>query len=64
MAKFNIPDRKYCDGDKKMVSMRLPERLLKELNHLSEEKGWTITDLVCTALDQYVQWENKAQSQK
>lgn len=58
MAKFNIPDRKYCDGKKKMVSMRLPERLMKELEGLAKKKGWTVTDLVQTALDQYVQWEN------
>jgi len=57
MAKFNIPDRKYCGGVKKMVSMRLPERLMKELEKLSTEKGWTVTDLVQTALDQFIEWE-------
>ncbi len=57
MAKFNIPDRKYCEGKKKMVSMRLPERLMKELERLSQKKGWSVTDLVQTAMDQYVQSE-------
>lgn len=59
MAKFNIPDRKYCNGLKKMVSMRLPEQLMRELEKLAEQKGWSVTDLVQTALDQYIQWEQR-----
>lgn len=59
MAKFNIPKREYCDGPKKMVSMRLPEKLIKEIDRLAEDKGWTTTDLVSTVLDQFVQWDNK-----
>lgn len=50
MAKFNIPNREYCDGHKKMVSMRLPERLMREVERLAETKGWTATDLVCTGI--------------
>jgi len=57
MMKFNIPTKVYCSGEKKMVSWRLPETLLKELDKLADEKGWTTTDLVTTALDQYAQWE-------
>lgn len=57
MVKFDIPDRKYCLGTKKMVSMRLSERLMQELEKLAEKKQWTVTDLVQTALDQYIQWE-------
>jgi metal-responsive CopG/Arc/MetJ family transcriptional regulator len=60
MAKFNIPKREYFDGDKKkMVSWRLPELLMKELDSLAKEKGWTTTELITTALDQYVQWEKR-----
>ncbi len=59
MTKFNIPKRDYCNGPKKMVSMRLPEALLKELDKLASSKGWNTTDLVTTALDQYIQWEKK-----
>jgi predicted transcriptional regulator len=59
MPKFNIPDRKYCSGAKKMVSMRLPEKLMRELEKLAEAKGWNVTDLVQTALDQYIAWEKK-----
>lgn len=61
-TKFNIPNRKYADGDKKMVSMRLPEKLMKALKQLSEEKSWEVTDLVVTALDQYLQHEDKLKS--
>jgi hypothetical protein len=39
--------------------MRLPERLIKEIERLSEAKSWTVTDLVSTVLDQFVQWEKK-----
>ena len=60
MAKFNVPKRKYFDGDKKrMVSWRLPEPLMKALDAVAKDKGWTTTELVTTALDQYVQWETK-----
>lgn len=59
MAKFNVPKREFYDGPKKMVSMRLPESLMKEVERLAKEKGWTTTDLVCTVLDQFIQWERK-----
>ena len=59
MAKFNIPDRKYCVGDKKMVSMRLPKRLMDELEKLAKAKGWTVTDLIMTVMDQFIQHEKK-----
>jgi len=60
MVKFKeIPKREYCDGPKKMVSMRLPERLMKEVEAISEDTGWTTTDVVSSVLDQYVQWVKK-----
>ena len=59
MAKFNVPKRDYCDGEKKMISMRLPKRLMTEIDSLADEKGWTVTDLVTTVLDQFIQWEKK-----
>lgn len=59
MAKFNIPDRKYTQGLRKMISIRLPERLMEELDRIAREKGWTTTDVIQTVLDQYVQWEKK-----
>jgi len=59
MVKFNIPERKLCSGSKKMVSFRLPEKLMEEIEKLAEKKGWTVTDLIQTVLDQYVQYEKK-----
>ncbi len=32
---------------------------MREIERLSEDKGWTATDLVSTVLDQYIQWEDK-----
>ena len=59
MAKYNIPKRLYCDGPKKMISIRLPEKLLKEVDRLASNKNWTTTDIISTVLDQYIQWETK-----
>lgn len=42
-----------------MVSMRLPESLMKEIDRIAESKGWNTTDLVTTVLDQFIQWEKK-----
>ncbi len=58
MNKFNIPKREFSDGPKKMVSMRVPVKLWDSLNLLAEKKGWQITDLVTTTLDQLLQQEN------
>lgn len=62
MSKFNIPKRLYCDGPKKMISVRLPEMLMKEVDLMAKEKGWTTTDLISTVLDQYVQWQKREDS--
>lgn len=59
MAKYNIPKRLYCDGPKKMISIRLPEKLMKEISRIADSNGWTTTDLISTALDQFAQWEKK-----
>ena len=61
MTKFNLPKREFCNGPKKMVSMRLPEPLVREIDRMARDKGWTTTDLVTTVLDQYLQWEKKLQ---
>lgn len=57
MKKVVIPNRKYTDGPKKMVSMRMPEKLWKKIEHLAQKKGWPVTDLITTVLDQIVQDE-------
>ena len=59
MTDYRIPQRKYCDGEKKLIAMRLPKKLLRELDAVSKEKGWTVTDVVTTVLDQFVQGERK-----
>lgn len=59
MKENSIPDRKYVDGPKKMVSWRLPEKLMDKLDKMAKAKGWTTTDLVVTVLDQYLQQEEK-----
>jgi len=64
MTEFTIPDRKFVDGPKKMISWRIPENLIKEIEKVSKEKGWTLTDLVVTVLDQYVQSEQKSSRRK
>jgi len=59
--KFNLPVRKYCDGEKKMVSLRLPKRLWEELECIAAQYGWTTTDVVTTCLDEFAQWEERKQ---
>lgn len=59
MAKFNVPKRHYCNGPKKMVSMRLHQKLIDEVEKHAKLKGWTSTDLVSTVLDQYLRYEDK-----
>lgn len=55
MAKSKLPDRKYSDGPKKMISIRMPEKLWKKVEALAQKKGWAVSDLVTTYLDQLVQ---------
>ena len=53
----DIPNRKYCGGDKEMFTARMPKRLLKELRTIADAKGWSLTDLTATVLDLYAQSE-------
>lgn len=59
MKENSIPERKYVDGPKKMVSWRLPEKLMSKLDAIAKKKGWTTTDLITTVLDKYIQEEEK-----
>ncbi|MBY0314003.1 MAG: ribbon-helix-helix domain-containing protein [Bdellovibrionales bacterium] len=52
---YNMPKRKYCSGDKKMISLRLPEQLIKKLEQIAEKHGFTVTDMVATSLDNFIQ---------
>lgn len=66
MTKINyaIPDRKYCSGDKVMFSARLPDTLVKELERVANQKGWSMTELLITAVDLYLQHETSAKSKR
>ena len=65
MDKFKgPPKRKYATGEKKMVSMRIPSDLMKELEKISNNLNWTVTDIIVTALNDYVEWERQKSSKK
>ena len=53
---FEMPERKYSSGSRKMVSQRWPADLITELDKLSEAWGWNTTEVAIPALDQFVQW--------
>ncbi len=38
-----------------MISIRMPEKLWKKVEALAQKKGWAVSDLVTTYLDQLVQ---------
>lgn len=59
MKNIDIPTRKFVDGEKKMVSWRIPEALMKELEKIAKMKGYNVTELVVTVLDQYIQQEKQ-----
>lgn len=62
--KFNITENKFCGGERKMVSMRLPETLMKEIKRIADQKNRDMTDIVMTVLDQYAQFEAKVSKKK
>jgi hypothetical protein len=64
MAKYNVPKRNFTSGPKKLVSYRLPEELLGRLEKVANDKGWSVTDVIITVLDQYVSFETKGKSKK
>ncbi|MGE0761851.1 MAG: ribbon-helix-helix domain-containing protein [Bdellovibrionales bacterium] len=51
---------KYTDDkDRKMVSLRLPEALIEEIEEVAKAKGWNKTDVIQYAVDQFVHAERK-----
>jgi len=42
-----------------MVSWRISKRLETELKKVAKQRGWTTTEVVMTALDQFVVWAKK-----
>lgn len=61
---YNLPVRKFCSGQKKLATWRLPSDLLEKLEQIAESHGWTTTDVVMTALDQFVQWSEEERKKK
>lgn len=50
---------KYVDkDDRKMVSIRLPNALIKQIEKIAKNKGWSKTEIIQFALDQFAQSEN------
>lgn len=51
---------KYIDNDdRKMVSLRLPNALISQIDKIAKAKGWKKTEVIQYALDQFAQIENK-----
>ena len=46
--------------DRKMISLRLPETLIQEIEKIAESKGWKKTEVIQYALDQFAQLESKS----
>jgi hypothetical protein len=55
--KYELPRRKYCDGVKRMISIRLPESLISEIERIAKARQWASSDVIMTALDEFAQWE-------
>lgn len=58
--KFNIPQRRFNKKDKKMVSWRLSEDLLDQLQKVAKKSGMSVTEYVSTVLDQAVVWTKES----
>ena len=51
---------KYVDSkDRKMVSLRLPNSLINQIEKIAKSKGWSKTEVFQFALDQFAQAESK-----
>jgi predicted transcriptional regulator len=62
---FELPKLKYCDGEKKMISVRLTETLLEEIKTFADAHHWSSTFVMELALDQFIQWtKQQAKSKK
>lgn len=57
MVKYLIPKREFTEGERKVISIRVPNELKMILEEISSDKGRTLTDLILTVLDQYAQQE-------
>ena len=58
MKKYSIPTiptLKYADKTTKMLTLRLPEKLIKRLKRDAKLKNLSVTQLCTLVLDQYCQ---------
>jgi len=59
MKNYNIPKRVYLEGDKKLFTIRIHLKLQEALQKEAKKRGYNLTELIETVLDQYLQLENK-----
>jgi metal-responsive CopG/Arc/MetJ family transcriptional regulator len=59
LEKYALPKRIFCDGPKKMVSVRLPKKLVAEIDRIAKDRQWSTSDVLMTALDEFAQWERR-----
>ena len=52
---INLPKKKFTDGNRKMISLRLPESLIGQIEKRSLDIGMTKTDLIQSVMDLYLQ---------
>lgn len=51
---------KYLDNeDRKMVFLRLPKALIRQIEKIAKDKGWSKTEIIQHVLDQFAQLESK-----
>jgi len=57
---FKVLGRKFCRGEKVLVSFRLPNELVKEFSRATNELQYTSqTELLATVMDQFIQWHRE-----
>jgi hypothetical protein len=61
MMSFNVPKREYCDGEKRIISMRLPVKLVRELEKWAHNNGYSTTDIVSIVMDQFLQSQKSSE---
>ncbi len=55
MAFFFLLNRKYCSGNKEVLSIRLPDTLTKTLKEEAKRRQKDLAELVMDGLDLYLQ---------
>lgn len=58
VPKRPVIKRKYDEGRRQLLTVRLPESLLKRLQRDLKEKGYSLTEIVEIVLDMYLQQQD------